>query len=255
MASKRLLGTLTVKDGQLVKSYGYSSWRPAGDLTTALRNLDRWAADEIVVLDISRRPGLDSAVLRQLADAKVATPLAYGGGIRSVADVERLMALGCDRFVVESILYEDPVTLQRIADLAGHQALIGSVPLCRTAAGWSLWRPYPASEGTPFDSLAAILRHVTVQPVSDYFVTAVWNEGQAGEFPLELVEALTGLPESSVIWFGGLDRTTAAHCLRAPETAAVAFGNLLHDSELALPHLRADLLAGSNALRPVRLSA
>ncbi|HWA28516.1 MAG TPA: HisA/HisF-related TIM barrel protein [Lacunisphaera sp.] len=253
MASKRLIGILTVRHGRLCKSYGYAAWRPAGDLTTALRNLDRWSADEIVVLDISRRPGLDPAVLRQIADAKVATPLAYGGGIRGVADVEQLMALGCDRFVVESVLYEDPVTLQNIADLAGHQALIGSIPLCRTPGGWALWRPYPPAEGANFESLDAILRHVARQPVSEYFVTAVGTEGRAGGFPLELVDALRGLPESSVIWFGGLDCATASHCLREPVTAAVAFGNLLHDSELALPHLRAELPTGT--VRPVRLSA
>jgi cyclase len=258
MASKRLIGVLTVKDGRLVKSYGYQSWRPAGRLSTALRNLDRWAADEIVVLDISRRAGLDGRVLDQIAAAGIATPLAYGGGIRSVDDLARLMDLGCDRFVVESLLFDDPATVAVLADFAGRQALIGSIPLVGTPDGWAFWRPAPGRGiALPSGGPAALQAFLGGLSVSEYLVTAVVAEGQEGGFPAALPESLRGLPVASVIWFGGLDTPTAAACLREPATAAVAFGNPLHESELALPHLRAELrsLAGEAGLRPVRLLA
>jgi imidazole glycerol-phosphate synthase subunit HisF len=139
MASKRLIATLTVRDGRLVKSYGYASTRPAGDLRTALRTLDRWSADEILVLDISRRPSLDPVVLDAIARAEISTPLAYGGGIRSPEDLLRLMELGCDRFVVESLLFAASPVLDQLCDLAGRQALIGCVPLRKNAGG--IWAP------------------------------------------------------------------------------------------------------------------
>ncbi len=250
MASKRIIGVLAVKDGRLVKSYGYAAWRPAGDLVTALENFDRWAADEIVVLDISRRAGLDAGVLKQIAAAKIATPLSYGGGIRREQDVRRLMELGCDRFVVESLMFDDPVTLRRIADVAGQQALIGSVPLVRAGDDWKLWRP----DGADGPGLGALRELLGRQPVAEFFVTAVGSEGRAGAFPLGLLEAFRDGAAHSVIWFGGLDEESASHCLCAEVTAAVAFGNPLHETELALPWLRQGLLAsgGDEALRTVR---
>lgn len=257
-AAKRLIAVVTVKDGRVVKSYGYASWRPAGDLITALKNLDRWAADEIVVLDISRRDRLDQAVLRQIAAAKVTTPLAYGGGIRSAEDLNRLMDLGCDRFVIESVLYDEAETLAKLADLAGHQALIGAVPLFSTPDGWAVWRPVPGhGMAPPAGDQAALQAFLARQPVSEFLLTSVDAEGRAGYFPVELLDAFADLPAASAIWFGGLDAELAAACLRQPVTAAVAFGNPLHETELALPHLREALLAaaGERALRSVRTIA
>lgn len=254
MACKRIIGVLAVRDGRLVKSYGYASWRPAGGLVTALQNLDRWAADEIVVLDISRRAGLDPAVLKQIAAARISTPLAYGGGIRDERDIARLMDLGCDRFVVEHLLFDNAAVLDRLGDLAGRQALIGSLPVRLQNGDLHVWRPARRGGGPGFEPLALWREHVLSSVVSEYFVTAVDAEGCAGRFPLPITRLLEWLPPESVIWFGGLDAPLATECLRCPHTAAVAFGNPLHETELALPKLRRSVLAATEdaSLRLVR---
>ena len=245
MASKRLIAALTVRHGRLVKSYGYTSDRPAGDLRTALRNLDRWSADEILVLDISRRPGLDPVVLEAIGRAEISTPLAYGGGIRSSDDVLRLMELGCDRFVVESLLFSPGRELEQLADLVGRQALIGSVPLRLGAVGE--WAPALSPSSVPRlgpvpATLDDTLDFLRSSPVSEYLLISAEAEGRAGTFPVELVAACSALPEHSVLWFGGLDQASAAACLAAPVTAAVALGNPFLEKELALPLLREALL-------------
>lgn len=250
MAFKRVIGVLTVKDGRLVKSYGYASWRPAGRLASALRNLDRWGADEIVVLDISRRAGLDASVLREISAAKVATPLAYGGGIRQVDDVRRLMDLGCDRFVVESLLFAHPENLRAIADVTGRQALIGSLPLRLEKPGVSLWR------AGRWEPLALWHEALRAAPVSEFLLISAATEGGRGTFPVTLPGAIDWLPEGGAIAFGGLDFATARQALAHRAIAAVAFGNPNHETELALPRFRAALSARAEvpALRAIRLS-
>ncbi len=255
MAYKRVIGVLTVQHARLVKSYGYAAWRPAGRLVSALRNLDRWAVDEIVVLDISRRAGLDPAVLRDIAVAKISTPLAYGGGIRSVADVRALMELGCDRFVVESLLFAEPMMLRALAEVTGRQALIGSLPLKIEAGVISLWRPdCEAHAAGSFEPLAVWRDLLLDSPVSEYLITSVPSEGRAGGFPLPLLDALDWLPDTSVIAFGGLDSTQGQQVLAHRRTAAVAYGNLNHEAELALPRFRLSAAPVASALRPIRLS-
>ena len=246
MAFKRIIGVLTVRDGRLVKSYGYERWRPAGGLVTALRNLDSWGTDEIVVLDISRRAGLDSEILAEIKNARVTTPLAYGGGIRSAEDVHRLMDAGCDRFVLEHALFSTPELVHRLAELAGRQALIGSLPILTGENAPAIWRPE-----TPL-AWADWRERLMLLPVSEYFVTAVKTEGSEGAFPAELPALFAGWPAGSVIWFGGLDIPAAKACLSRPETVGVAWGTPLHERELALPQLRRRL--GRQHLRAVRLS-
>ena len=77
MNFKRLIGLIAVKDAQVVKSYGYSFWRPGGDLATCLRNLDRWLVDEIAIVDISRGGVLDERVLETIRRTPISTPLVY----------------------------------------------------------------------------------------------------------------------------------------------------------------------------------
>lgn len=256
MATKRLIGVLAVRHGGLVKSYGYSAWRPAGGLVSALRNLDRWAVDEIVVLDISRRAGLDPRVLQAITAAKVTTPLAYGGGIRSVADIRTLLGLGCDRFVVENLLFNDPDEVQAIAALTGRQALVGSVPVRLEAELVSLWRPTGENndEGS-FEPLAAWRDALLASPVSEYLITSVPTQGRAGTFPLGLLDKIGWLPPGSIIAHGGLDFTGARTVLDHRLVTAVAFGNLNHEGELVPAEFRATAVSpGGETLRPIRLS-
>lgn len=256
MACKRIIGVLTVQEGRLVKSYGYAAWRPAGRLVSALQNLDRWAVDEIVVLDISRRAGLDPVVLRQTAAAKVSTPVAYGGGIRSVADVRTLLDLGCDRFVVESMLFTDPDALHAIAAVTGRQALIGSLPVRLKDGVVSLWRPEGDTAGPgAFEPLAAWRNSLLALPVSEYLVTSVPTQGRSGTFPPGLLDALDWLPAGSVIAHGGLDFPRAHDALGHRNVAAVAFGNRNHETELTPSHFRAAAPGAGNRaqLRAIRL--
>ena len=129
LAFKRLLGVITVKDGRVVKSYGYRFWRPAGGLGTALKNLDRWQVDEILVLDISGRVAPDPALVLEIKNSQIATPLTYGGGIHQPEHVDALLAAGCERFVLETMAWKCPERVARLADRVGAQALIASIPL------------------------------------------------------------------------------------------------------------------------------
>jgi cyclase len=238
VSDDRLLAVVCVRDGIVVRSNAYRRWRPAGRLRTVLRNLDRWAADEIVVVDISRRPGIDSTVTSEVAAARITTPLCVGGGIREADDALGLLDAGCDRFLVEELfLRDDPDELGRLVDLVGRQAVIGSLPVRRDG---SVWTPGDAARPSTVEQVVGRLRE---ELVSEVLVTSVDTEGAVGTFPVELLDAAHGLPAGGTIWFGGLDARSAARCLDHPATSAVAFGNLLLDTELALPRLRTEILA------------
>ena len=129
MAFKRLVASVFVKDGLVVKSYGYKKWKPCGNLITTLRNLDRWQVDEILLLDISRQSNLDDQILQQIKDSKISTPRIYGGGIRILEDVYKLMDVGCDRLVLETLVLNNSPVVEEISKHFGKQALIASLVL------------------------------------------------------------------------------------------------------------------------------
>lgn len=248
MAFKRIISTLLVKDGMVVKSYGYRSWRPAGKLRSALQNLDRWQTDEILVIDISRRAGLDPVVLRDITSAGISTPLVYGGGIRTEEDIHRLLDVGCDRMVLESLALYEPDRIHEMANLVGSQALIGSLPVVTTPQGIHLWQD--AARG-----IEEIFSHYETLPLSEILLIDAAHEGFAGKGHVGVESCIDTYPGSKgIIWFGGLDESVATQLLRHHRTVAVAFGNVNFERELRVPTTRKAILGREEkSLRRTRI--
>jgi len=61
-------------------------------------------------------------VLRELVST-ISIPVQFGGGLRSVADVEQVLALGVTRVVIGTVAAESPDTLARMLQLFGSEAL------------------------------------------------------------------------------------------------------------------------------------
>ena len=241
MAFKRIISTLFVKDGMVVKSYGYRSWRPAGKLRSALQNLDRWQTDEILIIDISRRASLDPIVLRDITSAGISTPLVYGGGIRTEEDIHRLLDVGCDRMVLENLALYHPDLIHELSDLVGCQALIGSLPIVATHQGLFLWQEKPRQDVPR--TIQEILSYYETLPLSEILLIDASNEGFAGKGHAETESCIDTFPGSQgIIWFGGLDESIATRLLRHHRTVAVAFGNVNFERELRVPATRKAIL-------------
>jgi cyclase len=262
MAYKRLVGVVAVKDGQVVKSYGYRFWRPAGRLRTALMNLDRWLVDEILILDISRRGSVDPVVVEEIRASRISTPLAYGGGIRSHEDVDSLLAAGCERFVLETMLFKFPERISNLADKVGAQALIACLPLVAFDGGcWQVDREYSARWGdsNPPRDVESFCQKCNDWPVAEVLAIDSANEGSAGRFSLLSPEGGHPFGElrKGIIWFGGIDSKQAVKLLELPATVAIGFGNLNFEREVAMRSLRQSVLrsqSGSTVRRTYGIS-
>ena len=237
MAFKRLIALVPVQNGQVVMSYGYLRHRPAGSLRTVLKNLDRWGIDEIAVIDISRnikKP--DLSILEQIRASSVRTPIAYGGGIRSATHAVEAVVKGCDRVIVETLLWQDPKEIDRIAASIGQQAIIGAVPLVIGSKGLSV-APVNASRN---ESFIDFINHANDLAISELMIIDRANEGLAGSNQISKFMHTTDTIHK-LIWFGGLNPSLSAELLKRPDTVGVAFGNPLLANELAINTYRSEI--------------
>ena len=250
MAFKRLIAFVPIQNGQVVMSYGYLRHKPAGSLGTVLQNLDRWGIDEIAVVDISRgRNRPDFSILEQIRVSAVRTPIAFGGGIRSASHAIAVVAQGCDRVIVETLMWQDPKEIDRISAAIGQQAVIGAVPLVYGSKGLTV-----APINSPrSETWSAFLNHLNELPISEIMIIDREHEGMAGTHK---VSDYTPINETrhKLIWFGGLDASQAAGLLKRQDTIGVAFGNPLLAKELVVNTHRSLINAqtGQQFLRKVR---
>ncbi len=108
--ARRVIPCLDVAAGRVVKGVRFADLRDQGDPAEAALTYAAQGADEIVFLDIGAAPeerATDAGWVRRTA-SQVFIPLTVGGGVRSAADADRLLAAGADKVGINSAAVERP---------------------------------------------------------------------------------------------------------------------------------------------------
>ena len=80
----------------------------------------------LVILDIEsskKKKPIDSRIL-QLMTLNSLIPITYGGGIKNLTDIEKCLNTGCEKIILNSVLYDDPNFLLKAVKNFGAQSII-----------------------------------------------------------------------------------------------------------------------------------
>ena len=133
----RVIPCLDVDAGRVVKGVNFRDLRDAGDPVELAAAYDAEGADELVFLDITASSGGRDTmidVVGRTAD-QVFIPLTVGGGVRSVADVDRLLRAGADKVSLNTAAIARPELLAEAAQRFGSQCVVLSVDARRVTDG------------------------------------------------------------------------------------------------------------------------
>jgi cyclase len=264
----RVIPCLDVDAGRVVKGVNFRGLRDAGDPVELAAAYDAEGADELVFLDISAsssgRRTMDEVVGRTAE--QVFVPLTVGGGVRSVADVDRLLRAGADKISLNTAAIARPELLAEAAHRFGSQCVVLSVDARRAPArpvGPAPAGPGPASgpppsgfevtthggrRGTGIDAIAWAARAAGLG-VGEILLNSMDADGTKAGFDLELIRAVRAAVTVPVIASGGAGEL--AHFPPAVEAGAdaVLAASVFHFGELRIAEVKDALRAAG---RPVR---
>ena len=108
MLSKRIIPSLLLSHGGLVKTRKFRNPSYVGDPINAIRIFNEKEVDELMIIDIeatknARDP--DFELIEQFT-GECFMPLTYGGGINSVKQAKRIFSSGVENMLTVSSLYE-----------------------------------------------------------------------------------------------------------------------------------------------------
>jgi cyclase len=126
MLRPRIIPCLLVKNGGLVKTVQFAKPKYVGDPINAVRIFNEKEVDELIVLDIdataqSREPNYN--LIKNLA-AECRMPLCYGGGVKTVEQVERIISLGVEKVAMSTAAVETPELISNAAKRVGSQSVV-----------------------------------------------------------------------------------------------------------------------------------
>jgi cyclase len=126
MLRARIIPCLLIHNGGLVKTTRFSDPKYVGDPLNAVRIFNEKQVDELFVVDIDatvvgREP--DYRLIASLA-AECRMPLCYGGGVKTVAQIERIISLGVEKVSLGSAAAYEPTLIEQAAHRVGSQSIV-----------------------------------------------------------------------------------------------------------------------------------
>lgn len=149
MLKTRIIPCLDVKDGRVVKGVNFVDLVDAGDPVEQARFYDASGADELCFLDITasheKRDTLFDVVARTAEMCFM--PLTVGGGVRSAADVRKLLLAGADKIAINTAAVTNPELIAELAEKFGSQCI--TVAVDAKAVGPDRWEIFIHGGRTP----------------------------------------------------------------------------------------------------------
>ena len=110
MLTSRVIPCLDIRGGRIVKGTKFQNLRDAGDPVTQATAYAKAGADELVVLDVSATIEERMAALDVVSSLRAVLniPITVGGGVRTVADAQRLLEATVD-YVAQRHQFGKPV--------------------------------------------------------------------------------------------------------------------------------------------------
>ena len=258
MLAKRIIPCLDVTGGRVVKGVNFVELRDAGDPVESAARYNEQGADELTFLDITATSDQRDVILHiiEAVASQVFIPLTVGGGVRSVADVRRLLNAGADKVSFNSAAVADPQVIRDAADKYGAQCIVVAIDAKRRSAdasvgrsaGWDVYT-HGGRRNTGLDVLAWA-RQMAESGAGEILLTSMDRDGTKSGFDLELTRAVSDAVPVPVIASGGVG--TLQHLsdgIRLGGADAVLAASIFHYGEFTIAEAKAQLARDGIAVR------
>ncbi len=249
--AKRIIPCLDVDKGRVVKGVNFINIRDAGDPVEIARRYDMEGADEVTFLDITASSDQRETmvnVVTQVAE-QVFIPLTVGGGIRSFADIRRMLNAGADKVAINTAAVLNPDIIKEAADKVGSQCIV--VAIDAKQAGPGRWEVYThgGRKPTGLDVVQWAARMVD-HGAGEILLTSMDRDGTKLGFDLELTRAVALSVRVPVIASGGvgtLDHLVAG--VIEGKADAVLAASIFHFGEYSIHAAKKHLQAAGIEVR------
>lgn len=203
--AKRIIPCLDVTAGRVVKGINFQELRDAGDPVEIARRYDAQGADEITFLDITASSDGRDLILPiiEAVASQVFIPLTVGGGVRTVADVRRLLNAGADKVGINTSAVTNPQLVADAAHKYGSQCIVVAIDAKNVAPGkWEVFT-HGGRNATGLDAVEWA-QNMARLGAGEILLTSMDKDGTRSGFDLGLTRAVSDAVSIPVIASGGV---------------------------------------------------
>lgn len=204
MAIPRVIPVLLLRNKGLVKTVKFQEHKYIGDPFNAVKIFNEKEVDELTFLDIdaskeNREPPYD--YLKDIA-SECFMPLGYGGAVKSIDQIKRLIQSGIEKIIINHQALENPNFVKLATDTFGSSTIVGAMDIKKNFFG--NYQVFSHVKKTTI-SLDPVKHAQNLQAlgVGELFVNNVDLDGMMKGYDLNIIKKITDAIDVPVIACGG----------------------------------------------------
>lgn len=230
MLKKRIIPTLLLRNGRMVKGKNFDQYRDVGDPIYASRVYNAQYVDELVFLDIDatneNRPCNHQIIERVSKECFM--PLTIGGGIQSLDEIKLLLRCGADKVIINSAAYKNPKFIKKAVTNFGSQCIVIGIDVRKnTNGGYSLY----SNSGKILQNIS-LKDHILMMSslyVGELFINDISSDGLMTGYDHNLIKYITSLVKLPIIACGGAGNFQhLVDAFKTTDVNALAMASIYH---------------------------
>ena len=200
----RVIPVLLLQGRGLVKTIKFNDGKYIGDPINAVKLFNDLKADELIFLDILATKGKREILHDLVADigSQANMPFAVGGGIKTLNDIQNVIAKGAEKVVINSHALRCPDFIRDAASNFGSSTISVCMDVKATWLGAKKVWSHASQKATNYDPVA-YARLMQDLGAGELIVQSVDQDGVMGGYDIPLIKAISEAVTIPVVALGG----------------------------------------------------
>jgi cyclase len=241
MLAKRIIPCLDIAGGRVVKGVKFVRLRDAGDPVECARAYEEQGADELAFLDITASHEARDTIVEVVSAVarQVFMPLTVGGGVRTSADIRKMLQAGADKVSLNTAALQNPDILNETSEMFGSQCIVLAIDARQNVdrQGWTVYT-HGGRNPTTRDAVEWAKEGVQ-RGAGEILLTSMDRDGTKAGYDLDLTRAISEAVSVPVIASGGVGALEHLYDgIVKGKADAVLAASIFHFGEFTIPQVK-----------------
>ncbi len=204
MLKTRVIPVLLMKNGGLYKGVKFKNHQYVGDPINTVKIFNDKEVDELVIFDIEasmlNKP-INFELLENIA-GEAFMPIAYGGGIKTLEDAQKLFSLGIEKVILNTSAIENIDLVKKLVNSYGSQSVVFCLDVKKSFFGKYEVFSYSGSKKIKILPIE-LAKKMENLGVGEIIVNSIDNDGVMKGYDLDLIKEIATKLTIPVIACGG----------------------------------------------------
>lgn len=204
MINARIIPCLLISDRGLVKTCAFKNPKYVGDPINAVKIFNEKEVDELILLDIDASRQQQAPNYELIADiaSEAFMPIAYGGGVKTLEQAQKIINLGVEKIILNSAALEHINIVKELSDCLGASSTLVAIDIKKNWLGkYKVFNPKTRSLNKR--SLKEYIAQLVAAGAGEIMINDVDREGNFKGLNINLIKDIAPTTEVPLIISGG----------------------------------------------------